>query len=204
MTEKLLTWVLVAGVMAGTVAAIYWARNRDEKAKGPRRASKNGNTAAVLRLLRYTAANIGGKVIEAVELQKDGDSYYFDGVLIGCFGVYAVQCYGHNGQIYGNPKDKQWLWVSANKRESMANPVDQAEQATRVLRECLIKAGLRNPECEVGFVFTDARAELCVPRSVSPMKTKDLRKQLGKEKYRKDKGFDTDRVSEILTQYVKQ
>ena len=190
-------YLLMAMVVMITVVIVIMEREK----KLPRGRKKNNSNAAVAAL-RSFAANNGCKVLGPVRFVKGEQTVTLDGVLVGWFGVLGVKALGYNGQIYGNPQEKQWLWVSADKRESFANPMDECILAARLMREALMKAGVRAPESEAAVVFTDSKAELCIPRDVGAMKVADLRAYLRKEKFQKDRGYDLEVMCAALEPFL--
>ena len=170
--------------------------------RGPRRARSNVKTDAVTALMKRFALRNDCKVLGPVTLHRGEQTVRLDSVAVGWFGVLGVMALGYNGKIYGNPQDKEWLWTSADRREAFANPINECALAARVMREALMNAGVRSPETEAVFVFTDGKAELCIPRSVAPMHLKDFRAYLRKDKFRADKGYDVEKMAAALQPFV--
>ncbi|MBQ8612194.1 MAG: NERD domain-containing protein [Oscillospiraceae bacterium] len=190
-------YLLLALVVVVTVVIVTMEREK----KLPR-GRKKANANAAVTALRSFAVNNGCKVLGPVRFTRGEQTVTLDGVLVGWFGVLGVKGIGYNGQIYGNPKEQQWLWVSADKRESFANPMEECTLAARMMREALMKAGVRSPESEAVVVFTDSKAELCIPRDAGVMKVADLRSYLRKEKFQKDRGYDLDVMCAALEPFV--
>lgn len=170
--------------------------------RGPRRAKANVKTDAAVTLMKRFALRNDGKVLGPMTLRRGEQEVRLDSVVVGWFGVLGVKALGYNGKIYGNPQDKDWLWTSVDRREAFANPINECALAARVMREALMNAGIRSPETEAVFVFTDDKAELNIPRSVAPMHLKDLRAYLRKDKFRADKGFDVEKMVAALQPFV--
>ncbi len=177
-----------------------WYVEREKK--GPRRARTNKKTDAAVRVLKGFAVRNDFRVLGPMTLTRNGHTAHLDGVLVGWFGVLGVKAFGYNGQVYGNPREAQWLWASADRRENFPSPVEECALAARLMREALMKAGVRNPDSEAVFVFTDPKVELAVPANVGAMKTADLRAYLRREKFRADKGYDVQQLCDALQPFV--
>lgn len=201
------TWIeilvpLTLIVIVITVVILF--SERDKSNTGPRRAKADANTAAAVKLLKSFAARSQSRVLGPVTLKKGDKTAQLDGVLVGYFGVLGLKTFGYNGQVYGTPKDAHWLWVSANKRENFDNPIEECALAARIMREALMNAGVRNPDCEATYVFTAPKLELCIPRSVGAMTLKELKSYLRKEKFHADKGYDLDVLCKALEPFLNQ
>lgn len=196
-TRSMIIFLLVALVLI--LAAVWYA---EREPKGPRRARDNKNTDAAVRVLKQYAARNGFRVLGPVTFTRNGRTAHLDGVLLGWFGVLGVKAFGYNGQVYGNPREAQWLWACADRRESFPNPAEECALAARLMREALMKAGIRTPETEAVYVFTDPKVELAIPANANAMKTADLRAYLRREKFRADKGYEVDQLYEALLPFA--
>ena len=175
----------------------------EHEKKLPRGRKKENVNAAVAVLKRF-AANNSCKVLGPVTLTKGDRTARLDAVLVGWFGVLGIKSYGYNGQVYGNAGEDEWVWVSADKREKFANPIEECTLAARLMREALMNAGVRAPESEAVYVFTDTRLEMCIPRNLNPMNLSDLRSYLRKDKFQKDRGYDLDVMIAALEPFAEK
>ncbi len=188
-------------VMALAVTVMIYFAERGDKKKPPRKAHANVNTGAAAKVLKSYAARNDCRVLGPLTLTKGERTVTLDCVLVGWFGVLGVKSLGYNGQVYGNPKDAQWLWSSTGKRENFPNPINDCALAARLMREALMQAGVRNPDSEAVYVFTDSKVELFIPRDAGAMKLADLRSLLRKDKYHTDKGHDLDKMCQALAPF---
>jgi hypothetical protein len=192
-----LFYILVGVALIITVVIFFMEREK----KLPRGRKKENANAAVTVLKRF-AANNSCKVLGPVTLTKGDRTARLDAVLVGWFGVLGIKSYGYNGQVYGNAGEDEWVWVSADKREKFENPIGECTLAARLMREALMNAGVRNPESEAVYVFTDSKLEMCIPRALNPMNLSDLRSYLRKDKFLKDRGYDLDTMVAALEPFV--
>ena len=194
-----LFYILVGVALIITVVIFFLEREK----KLPRgRKKENANTAVTV--LKRFAANNSCKVLGPVTLTKGDRTARLDAVLVGWFGVFGIKSYGYNGQVYGNAGEAEWVWVSADKREKFANPIEECTLAARLMREALMNAGVRAPESEAVYVFTDSKLEMCIPRNLNPMNLSDLRSYLRKDKFQKDRGYDLDTMVAALEPFVEK
>lgn len=175
-----------------------------EREKKLPRGRKKENANAAVTVLKRFAANNSCRVLGPVTFAKGERTARLDAVLVGWFGVLGIKSYGYNGQVYGNAGEDEWVWVSADKREKFANPIDECTLAARLMREALMNAGVRAPESEAVYVFTDPKLEMCIPRNLNPMNLSDLRSYLRKDKFQKDRGYDLDVMCAALEPFVEQ
>ena len=194
-----LFYILVGIALIITVVIFFMEREK----KLPRGRKKENANAAVA-VLKSFAANNSCKVLGPVTLTKGDRTARLDAVLVGWFGVLGIKSYGYNGQVYGNAGEDEWVWVSADKREKFENPIGECTLAARLMREALMNAGVRAPESEAVYVFTDSKLEMCIPRNLNPMNLSDLRSYLRKDKFQKDRGYDLDTMVAALEPFVEK
>ena len=80
--------------------------------------------------------------------------------------------------------------------------LNRFEEGAVVDAEALMNAGVRAPESEAVYVFTDSKLEMCIPRNLNPMNLSDLRSYLRKDKFLKDRGYDLDTMVAALEPFV--
>lgn len=190
--QIILAVVILFAIIAG---AVLYA---EKEKTGPRRAKTNKNTGAAVRVLKTYAAANDCRVLGPVTLQHKGVTVQMDALLVGWFGVLCVRALGYNGQVYGSPRQAQWLWAAADRRENFASPLEEGAAAVRAVREALMRAGVRNPFCEAVCVFTDPKVELAVPPDSGVLKLAGLRGYLRQEKFHADRGYEVDKLCEAL------
>ena len=143
------------------------------------------------------------EVISPAVLEKNGSVTDLDFILVGIFGLLCVKCVGLGGEIYGSAGDAMWLQVCDEKRQSFENPLRRAEQDTRLVRDALFSAKMKNVPVETVVVFTNKRAQLALPRSTGHYTMKDFRALLGKSKFTQDKHTDIAQAVAALRAYQK-
>ena len=147
---------------------------------------------------RRMALMNGYQVISPACLAKDGKLADLDFILVGTFGVLCVKCVGRGGSIYGSAGDAMWLQVKNQDRISFANPILEAERDTRLVRDILFSAKLKNIPVETVCVFTNLHATLALPRSTGHYTLKEFRALLGKDRLQQDKRVDIDAAAQAV------
>ncbi len=193
-------------LIAGGVALYFlFTRTGRGNSDRPRKSKDLGDakkSAAALRAARRFAALHQYQVIAPAQLAKDGKFADLDLILVGWFGLLCVKCVGLGGEIYGSVEDEMWLQVSGEKRVSFANPMRAAEADTRLVRDTLFAAKLRNISVETVCVFTNPKATLILPRGTGHYTLKEFKALLNKSKYEQDKGVEIPRAVEAVKQWV--
>ena len=151
---------------------------------------------------RRMALMNGYQVISPACLAKDCKLAELDFILVGTFGVLCVKCVGRGGSIYGSAGDAMWLQVKNQDRISFANPILEAERDTRLVRDILFSAKLKNIPVETVCVFTNPVASLALPRSTGHSTVKEFRSLLGQSRFLQERKIDRDAVCTALRAYV--
>lgn len=199
--------LLFALIIIAASVAVYFllAGRRDGELENPRKAknlSDSKKSAELLRVTRRFAALHQYQVIAPAQLAKDGKFADLDFILVGWFGLLCVKCIGLGGQIYGSLEDEMWLQLDGDKRVSFANPMRAAEADTRLVRDTLFAAKLRNIGVETVCVFTNKSATLMLPRTTGHYTVKEFRALLDKSKYDQDKGVDIPKTVEAVKKWI--
>ena len=120
-------------------------------------------------------------------------------MLVTFNGLVGVRCLGYNGEIFANPGEAEWLWVTGEGRERIPDPVAQCAADARALRDVLMQdTKLRSVPVECLPVFTDKSVQLSVPKSLSVLRRTQLIPLLEQQKYLEDRGLDVERVCALL------
>lgn len=185
------------------VIAIFYFLSKnpsDDSGNSPaKHARENGGVDQTLRALSRYASSHGFQILRPAKITSGGKTAQLDAVLVTYCGVIGVRCLGYNGEVFANPGESEWLWVTAEGRRRFPDPVAQCAADARVLRDLLIREPkLKNIPVECLAVFTDKDVQLSIPKSVPILRRKDLIPQLEQSRYLEDKGIDADRVTALL------
>jgi len=195
----------IAGVLVVLVIVllvfffILRSQNDDGPRKDKHKPHTDGGVANMVSALGRYASMHGFVMIAPAALQSKDKECKLDAVLVTYAGVVGVRCMGHNGEIFANSGESEWLWVTSEGRNSLPDPVGQAAADVRVLRDLLMQnSALRNIPVECLTVFTDKTVQLAVPKSIPIYRRKELLSLLESEKYLQDKGIDLPAVAAVL------
>ena len=198
-------WTIVYAVTAAimVIGIIMWTKKSQEEPDEPgtlqaKKALENDGVDKMISSRRRYASSHGFSLVEKVQLGSGDKQTVLDAAIVTYNGVVGVRCVGKNGQIYANPGDKEWLWIAGGQRQTFISPIDQASADTRLLRDKLFAAGLRNMRVETFPVFTSQNLSTAVPKSMQPPRPKELMSKLEGEKYLEDTGFDKDAAVKAL------
>ena len=194
----ILVFVGVA-VVAILIYIIYRVRNpRPGKGKAH---GRNFKREAVVSAARNFARGNKFAIISPAHLKRGDALANLDAIIVGYFGVLGVISLGYGGTIYGKPDEENWVQHAEDgSRHKFPNPINEASACVRVIRDALFSAKLRKIPVEVVYVFSHPKTALAMPRSVQPMRTKDFKKLLKKDKYLDDCGLDMEKVEKALLQ----
>lgn len=180
----------------------FFMRNGDDSNR-PQKAKDLADPAAKpLAIAKRFASMQQYEVISPAALAKNGRFADLDFIIVGCFGLLCVKCIGRGGEIYGSEGDAKWLQVRGEERISFENPIARAAADTRLVRDTLFTANLKNIPVETVCVFTNKKASLALPRSTGHLTVKEFRALLDKEKYHTDKHVDIAKASAAVRAYL--
>ncbi|MDD2992687.1 MAG: NERD domain-containing protein [Pygmaiobacter sp.] len=192
-------------VVLAIVLLVFFFILRSQNDDGPRpdkhKPHTDGGVAKMVAALGRYASMHGFVMIAPAALQGKEKECQLDAVLVTYAGVIGVRCMGHNGEIFANTGESDWLWVTSKGRSPLPDPVAQGAADVRVLRDVLMQNGkgaLRNIPVECLTVFTDKTVQLAVPKSTPIYRRKELLSLLESEKYLQDKGIDLPAVAAAL------
>ena len=192
--DKIIYW---AAMFAFILMGLKWFEKGEEDSKRPKFAKtaiKNDGVDKLLGSLRRYASTHNFTLLENVTLGEDK----LDAVLVTYSGVVGVRCYGYNGQIFANPGDREWFWKAADESERFTAPAEHTAADTRTLRDKLFAAGQKKIKVETLAVFTSPSVSMAVPKSIYPLRSKELLSLLENDQYLEDTGLDKDAVVAAL------
>lgn len=196
--------VLTLLAIAALVFLYLFTFKREVLQRKPKDLQGQAAAKKPLAAARRMAAMNQYEVIAPAVLEKNGAQTDLDFILVGTFGLLCVKCVGLGGEIYGSAGDAMWLQVCDEKRKSFENPLRRAERDTRLVRDALFSAKLKNVPVEAVVVFTNRTAQLALPRSTGHYTVKEFRALLDKSKYTQDKRVDISKTAGAVRAWLKK
>ncbi len=196
--------IIIFILVMASIFVIYYIIKKPKKTpnEAGRNMTRTGAVSKPLGIARRFAMLNGHKVITDLSLAKDGKFADFDFAIIGTFGIICVKCVGLSGEIYGAVDDDEWLQVHKGKRVHFENPLKKAVGDTRVVRDTLFFAKLKNIPVSSAVVFTNKKASLAIPRSTEFFTTKTFKEHLNKEAFILDKKVPVDSAVSAIEAFI--
>lgn len=196
--EKYLPYIIAGGaviLLIFILIAIHAAREAHRRKLGV-----DGEKKVAAKLKRYASIR-SFKVINDLYLPLYDKTTQIDHVLIGFFGLIVFETKNVGGEVYGEPRQKEWLHIMGKNRYKLYNPLMQNQTHIDCIRHLLGKENIYNVPIESLVVFTNRKVELFIPKKLPILKFKRLNKFLHQERFSKDNNIDVDRIYHALLKY---
>lgn len=155
----------------------------------------------VARVLKKFAGIRSYKVINDLYLPLYDKTTQIDHVLVGFFGILVVETKNLAGEVYGDPKKKDWLHIVGSKKHKLYNPLMQNQTHIDCIRHLLGKENMYSVNIESLVVFSNKKVQLYVPNKLPIINISKLRKYLHRDRFEKDNNFDVEKITSILRKY---
>ncbi len=155
----------------------------------------------VARVLKKYAGIRSYKVINDLYLPLYDKTTQIDHVLVGFFGILVVETKNLAGEVYGDPKKKDWLHIVGSKKHSLYNPLMQNQAHIDCIRHILGKENVYSVNIENLVVFSNKKVQLFIPNKLPIINIKKLSKYLRKDSFEKDNNFDVEKITNILLKH---
>ena len=155
----------------------------------------------VSRALKKYAGIRSYKVINDLYLPLYDKTTQIDHVLIGFFGILVVETKNVSGEVYGDPKKKDWLHIMGKKnqlRHNLYNPLMQNQTHVDCVRHHLGLEKIYNVNIESVIVFSSKKVQLFMPKNLPVVKLNKLKKFLHHPRFDKDVNVDVDKLYNAL------
>ncbi len=156
----------------------------------------------VAHKLKWFAGIRNFKVINDIYLPLYDKTTQIDHILIGYFGMLVIETKNYKGDVYGNPKEKEWLHIVGDDKNKFYNPLMQNQTHIDAIRHILAKEKIYKINIDSLIVFTGGRkSHLYIPKNLPIIKVKKLGGFLRKSAYEKDNNVDIDLLYNTLLKY---
>lgn len=179
--------ICLAVLILAIVLAVYLRRRRIRKLglEGEKK---------VAGILKRFAAPRSYRVLNDVYLPLYDKTTQIDHILVGFFGILVIETKNISGELYGDPKKKDWLHIVGSKRHTLYNPLMQNQAHIDCLRHLLAKDGLYRLNLESLIVFPKKKLEVYLPSGLPTVTGKQLPRFLRQDRFQKDNGLDVDAI----------
>lgn len=158
---------------------------------------KKGKTS-ILRTIERICFFKGYKVVKDVVLEADKGDVPIDAVMIGPFGIVAVEVYFCRNQVYAHQNDIKWVHISGGKKEYIDNLYKKGAVQKNAIRRLLSKNGIYNIEIGGICVFDGPKLELYAPKDLPAVTLSGLKKELKKPFYKRETNINIERVYSLF------
>lgn len=155
----------------------------------------------VARRLRKFASIRSYKVINDLYLPLYDKTTQIDHVLVGFFGILVVETKNLAGEVYGDPKKKDWLHIVGGKKHQLYNPLMQNQAHIDCMRHIFAKENIYSVNIESLVVFSNKKVQLFIPNGLPVINIKKLSKFLHKDRFEKDSNVDVEKLTNALLKY---
>lgn len=194
-------YYLIIGAIIAFIIVVIWAgfffRNLKIKKIG-----KDGEKKVASVLKKYSGIR-SYKVINDLYLPLYDKTTQIDHVLIGFFGILVIETKNYSGEIYGDPKKKNWLHVmgKSQKKYEFYNPLMQNQGHIDCIRHQLAEEKLYNINIESLVVFPSKKVQLYVPKKLPIVNLKGLKKYIRQPRFEKDNNYDVELLYNMLLKH---
>lgn len=153
----------------------------------------------VATILRNYALMREYKVINDISIPLYDTCTQIDHILIGSFGLLLIETKSHKGDIYAEPKAKEWTHVIGGKKQKIYNPLLQNKAHVDALRYQLQKHKIYKVPVEALVVFSaEKKKNLYIEKGHPIIEMSELKKFLQQERFEKDNGVDVQKLYDFL------
>lgn len=187
--------IVLVAVIAGIVLLVRYRKKRIERlgVKGEK---------MVAKILKPWAMVRSYKVINDLYLPLYDKTTQIDHVVIGFFGMVVIETKNMRGEVYGDPRAKEWTYIIGDSKRKLYNPIKQNQAHIDCIRHCLAKENIYNVTIDNVVVFADNKVQLYLQKGDGTViKRNRLKKLLRKSRYEKDRDVDVERVYQALMKY---
>lgn len=198
-------YIIIAAIIL-LIIIILWAYFFFKNLK-IKKIGKDGERRVAKALQKYALIR-SYKVINDIYLPLYDKTTQIDHILIGFFGMIVVETKNLSGEIYGDPKKKEWLHIkgvdkkgAGGKKHTLYNPLMQNQTHIDCIRHLLGKEKIYNMNIESLIVFPSKKVNLFVPNKLPIVTLKQLKKYIRHHRFDKDNNVDVEQIYNVIMKY---
>lgn len=194
-TEYTIICAVILAALAIYVVVYLLCKHRKETATD--RIGRSGELQVASRLKKI-AARYGWVLKNDVYLPLYDKTTQIDHLLIGDFGVLAIETKNISGVIYGDAQSKDWLQEIGKRKNKLYNPLLQNKAHTDCLAHHLRKAGLKNVSVSGLVLFSAKDVYLNLPKNLPVLTLDRLESYLKQSSFHVRSSADPDAICRAL------
>ena len=193
----LILWLLAAVVVLAVVLYVVIKRKREQARNA---AQGRRGEAAVARKLGSICRSKGFALLNNVYLPLYDTTTQIDHIVVGPFGILMVETKADQGEIYGSPKDENWIQVIGKARNKHYNPLKQNKTHCDNLRHNLKKKNLYVVKIESLVVYAAKNVQLYTTGNAPVVTMKQLKKFFRQPLFRENNKVNVDKVVDTINE----
>lgn len=196
MTSEQINLLIIIAVGVVFVACMVYILTMFLKRQAVKKHGIHGPAAVAKALNKYKRRHM--KLINDITLPDHGKQVHFDHILIGYFGLLAIDTNDMRGEIYGTKSDKEWTNLHNNKRMNFPNPVVENQNRLNTLRYLFQQAKIFKTKMEGLIVVADLYTDFYIDRGLPIYTMRQLKKYFKRPLFQEDNGTDVDKIYETI------
>ena len=193
----IILWAVAVVIILAVLLYVVIKRKR-EKAKNAAKGRRG--EAAVAGKLRSICRSKGFALLNNVYLPLYDTTTQLDHIVVGPFGILVVETKADQGEIYGSPKDENWVQVIGDGRNKHYNPLKQNKTHCDNLRHNLKKKNLYVVKIESLVVYAAKNVQLYTTGNAPVVTMKQLKKFFRLPLFRENNNVDVDKVVDTINE----
>lgn len=173
------------------------------KMQRAKKIGKDGEKVVAKMLAKYAGIR-SYKVLNDVYLPLYDKTTQIDHILVGFFGILVVETKNLSGEVYGDPKKKDWLHIIGKKNQKkhkLYNPIMQNQTHVDCIRHILSKENIYKTNIESIVVFPSKKIQLFIPKGLPIVTKKLFKKFIHQPRFQKDNDVDVDLLVNTIRKY---
>ena len=193
----IILWAVAVVIILAVLLYVVIKRKR-EKAKNAAKGRRG--EAAVAGKLRSICRSKGFALLNNVYLPLYDTTTQLDHIVVGPFGILVVETKADQGEIYGSPKDENWVQVIGDARNKHYNPLKQNKTHCDNLRHNLKKKNLYVVKIESLVVYAAKNVQLYTTGNAPVVTMKQLKKFFRLPLFGENNKVDVDKVVDTINE----
>ena len=148
----------------------------------------------------------GFKLFRNLTLDLDGERIHFDNLVVGFFGLLAVNVLEPQGEYCGEESEDKWVYTDKDSnRDYIENPIKQNTDALSKLKKAIGKeAGIYKFSTDAVTVFggKESKTQVYTKSQDKVCYAKNFNAFLKDERFTKDTGVDLDKLVSFITNKI--